>query len=147
MGQPGRPQTLEEYEAYLGGLFAHDMRLINVYGWNVPRHGPSAPFSVKNAPGVVQAVANWVSGKALPSDWRGAPPSDGGPPQRAAQLGPKMQRLQQLLAKRCEAGDDISHIVEMMQPMRELMRDGKVEAAERLIDRALRAAQNGGDSP
>lgn len=147
IGQPGRPQTLEEYEAYLGGLFAHDMRLINVYGWNVPREGPSAPFSVKNAPGVVQAVANWVLGKALPSDWRGAPPGEGGPPQGAMRLGPKMQRLQQLLAKRREAGDDISHIEEMMRPMEGLMREGKVEAAEQLVDRVLRAAQQTGDAP
>ena len=42
-----------------------------------------------------------------------------------------MQRLQQLLAKRREAGDDISHIVEMMRPMKGLMREGKVRESER----------------
>jgi hypothetical protein len=38
---------------------------ISVYGWNLSSEGSSAPFSVKNAPGVVLGVANWVPGKAL----------------------------------------------------------------------------------
>jgi hypothetical protein len=58
-----------------------------------------------------------------------------------------MQRLQQLLAERRGAGVDISHIEEMMRPVEGLMREGKVEAAERLVDRALHAAQQGGDAP
>ena len=62
VGQPGCPQTREEYEAYLGGLFANDMRLINVYGWNGP---PDNPFSSRNAPGVVEAIQNWLSGLRL----------------------------------------------------------------------------------
>ena len=52
-----------------------------------------------------------------------------------------MQRLQQLVAKRREAGQDMSHIERMLRPMERLMREGKLAEAEQLVDRAIRAAQ------
>jgi hypothetical protein len=52
-----------------------------------------------------------------------------------------MQRLQQLLSERREEGNDISRIEQMMQPMEGLMKQGKDEAAEQLLDRVLRAVQ------
>ena len=158
--QPGRPQTREEYEAYLGGLFAHDMRLINIYGWNLPQEGPASPFSIKNAPGVIEAVQNWVSGKRLPAAWEGVSLSDWSPPQPPAQSSdpdwdkaspaafqqrnmppPSLQRKMSEIGERAQAwlknGGDPGKLHELGQRVEPLIKAGDFTEAEKVVDRIL----------
>jgi alpha-L-rhamnosidase len=142
IAQPGRPQTREEYEAYLGGLFAREMRLINVYGWSIPPHD-HGPFSVKDAPGVMEAIRAWVTGKELPVDWRGeslasagrtaggAPGQPRPPPQRIQE---KMQRLGPAVEKWVRAGGDPSKIAPLGENLRRLMEQGKIDEVEKAVD-------------
>lgn len=158
--QPGRPQTREEYEAYLGGLFAHDMCLINVYGWNVPQTGEGSQFSVKKAPGVIEAIQNWVSGKTLPANWEGVAPSDWTPPPNPAQstasnsiprpptstlqtkmLPPSMQQKMQGLEQRVQtwitSGGDPGKLHPLGQRVGPLVEAGNFTEAEKVVDQII----------
>ncbi len=59
-------QTQAEYEEYLGGLFGHGARLVNVYAWG---WGGKSFDSVPDAPGVMDAIEAWLAGKSLPATW------------------------------------------------------------------------------
>lgn len=154
--QPGRPQTREEYEAYLGGLFAHDMCLINVYGWNVPQTGEGSQFSVKNAPGVIEAIQNWISGKALPTDWVGEPSTvpdavqphtPGSPPQSptanlhgnmpSPSLLQKVQGLEQRVQAWVISGGDPKKFQPLAQQLGSLLQAGNQVEAEKVADQIL----------
>jgi hypothetical protein len=58
-----------------------------------------------------------------------------GPPQH---LAVKLQRMQQLAQEIQQSGGDVSDIQKLMQKIGPLLQQGKWEAAEQLIDRALK---------
>ncbi|MBN1419274.1 MAG: hypothetical protein JXP34_10885 [Planctomycetes bacterium] len=137
IGQPGETQTREQYEEYLGGLFACGARLVNLYGWNVPRENP---FSVQNAPGVKEAIRKWLGGKRLPDTWRGRTPSEdpsagsGAPPHS---LRSKADRFWESVNRWRKENRDPSPVAEIMKDFEPLLREGKFKEAEAVLDRAL----------
>lgn len=137
-GQPGRPQTLEEYEPYLGGLFAKGARVVNLYGWNIPNEGHSAPYSVKNAPGVIKTVQDWLNGKQLPTNWvnswSDSASSQSDPP---LDLQGKMTKLQDGVRQLQQQGKDLSPIREIMGEFQSLTQSGEQEKAAAVLDRAI----------
>ncbi|MBS2004820.1 MAG: hypothetical protein U0103_14095 [Candidatus Obscuribacterales bacterium] len=64
-GQPGVPQMQQQYEEYLGGLFSHGAKLVNVLGWNIPT---GEPFAVRGS-AAVPVVKKWLAGANLPPTW------------------------------------------------------------------------------
>ncbi|MBI3272583.1 MAG: hypothetical protein HYZ53_26575 [Planctomycetes bacterium] len=59
----------------------------------------------------------------------------------AKELGPKMQRLQQTLARRQHEGRDPSPVVRLLQAFEPLLKAGRFHEAEALLERALELVQ------
>ena len=137
-GQPGEPQTREQYEQFLGGLFARAARVVKLYGWNEQAR---SPFKV--GPGVKQAIRNWVEGKELPGTWQGRHPQDG----PTASLEQKMSKLHEGIRKWQEQGRDPSPLGRAMQKFEPLMKQGKPGEAEAVLDQALKILSEGDEPP
>jgi len=131
-GQPGVPQTKEQYEEYLGGLLAYGAKVVNVYGWNIP----GGPYAVKNS-GVVPAVKKWLADGRLPKTWFRTP--------QLVSLPAKMAKLQATAREAVSHGRDphaIQAIIQSFQSELEpLVKAGKLEEAEATVDRAIARVQ------
>ena len=92
---------------------------------------------------MAEAVADWASGKPLPTDWKGTKPENAQLQDPGMRIGVKVSQLQQIQAKRRQAGGDVSEIEKIMAEVGPLLQNGKVDEAEKLIDQAIAAAQSG----
>jgi len=133
-GQPGRPQSQPQYEEYLGGLFANGATVVNVYGWNLPAE---APFAIRRAPGALRAIQSWRSGHDLPVTWVRADEARASASVREATVRAKIERFHRAVERRRRDGTDLSEVDRIMQRADPLLREGRLEEAEPLLDRAL----------
>ena len=137
-GQPGVPQTQEQYEEYLGGLLAHGAKVVGVYGWNIPWIARS-PYRLKGS-GVIPAVKKWLSGAALSAQWSGADIQA-----RLASIRAKMAALQDDARRAHDAGHsarEITHVISRFQrDFEPLMRADRLIEAEAVLDRAAAELQ------
>jgi hypothetical protein len=135
-GQPGIPQTKQQYQAYLGGLLAHGAKVVNCYGWNIN----NSPYAVKGS-GVVPAVKTWMAGERLPSSWFRSEENA----RQAAAIQAKLAKLQQTARELVGLGRDrrpIKAVLDSFQSEVEpLMKTGKIIEAEAAIDRAIARLQ------
>lgn len=135
-GQPGPPQTKQQYEEYLGGLLAHGAKVVNCYGWNVS----GGPYAVKGS-GVVPAVKTWLAGERLPSAWYHSTEIS---PQEAA-IHARLAKLQQVARDLVGRGRDphtIQSVIESMKrEVEPLANAGKITEVEAAIDRAIARLQ------
>lgn len=133
-GQPGTPQSKEQYEEYLGGLIAHGAHVVNIYGWNIP----SGPYAIKSS-GVVPAVKKWLSGERIPSNWSGSGASQVTRSEATA-IQAKIAKLQELAHYQIDHGRDphvVSAILESFQrEFESQFNAGKISEAEAAINRA-----------
>ena len=137
-GQPGVPQNEKQYEEYLGGLLGHGAKVVNVYGWNIPWIARS-PYRIASS-GVVTAVKKWLSGAELPAGWSGALMQ-----RRAASIQAKMARLEGTARQAASRGRHplMIHwtVWRFQRKFMPLMRAGRYEEAEAVLDRALAALE------
>lgn len=139
-GQPGIPQTEEQYKEYLGGLLAHGAKVVNVYGWNIN----NGPYAVKGS-GVVPAVKKWLAGERLPSTWFCSAQTSQLSRAEAVAIQAKIARLQQIAHDLVDHGRDphaVSAVLESFQSEFDpLIKTGKVAEAGAAIDRAVARLQ------
>jgi hypothetical protein len=130
--QPGAAQTQAQYEEYLGSLTFHGAKVINLLGWTADLPPPEASFAIKRAPGVMLAIREWVRGKNLPVTWKRSGQQD-----LAGSVRSKVQQVQAGIRSWQSQGRDPTSIASLMQEFEPLMRQGKLEEAESVLDRAL----------
>ena len=132
--QPGGPQTEEQYTEYLGGLFSHGAKVVNVYGWNIPLEAKS-PYAVKSSH-VIPVVKKWLSGAHLPDQWERS--------SQAAALQARMAEFQQTIHEVASHGGNPAPIVEPVgKELEPLLREGKFAEAEAVLDRAIAQLRGG----
>lgn len=134
-GQPGKAQTQEQYEEYLGGLTAHGAKVVNVYGWNIDI--PS-PYAVKGS-GVVPAVKKWLTGHNFSPAWFGS--QNNSQLKQAAAIQTKIAIMQQnardLVGKGLDPHAVQAILASFQSQFEPLVRAGKFAEAEAAIDRAI----------
>ncbi len=135
-GQPGIPQTKEQYEQYLGGLIAHGAKVVNVYGWNIDNN---SPYAVKRS-GVVPAVKKWLSGERLSPAWFRSDDIS-----RAAAIQAKLAKMQQIARDLVGHGRDPHQIKAVLDSFQNefepLVHAGRLAEAEAALDRAIARLQ------
>ena len=137
-GQPGLPQTEEQYTEYLGGLLSHGAKVVNVYGWNIPLEAKS-PYAVKSS-NVIPVVKKWLAGAHLPDKWERS--------SQAASLQARMAVFQQTIHDAASHGGNPAPIVESVgKELEPLLREGKFAEAEAVLDRAITQLQGGQPPP
>jgi len=138
-GQPGPPQTEKQYEEYLGGLFAHGAKVVNVYGWNIPTTANS-PYAIMGS-GVIPAVKKWLAGERLPATWFRAEKAID---QKTA-IQSKMKKLQDTAHEAVARGlepQTVQGIVKSFEREFEpLLKAGKWAESEAALDRAISRLQ------
>ena len=133
-GQPGLPQTEEQYEEYLGGLLSHGAKVVNVYGWNIPLEAKSL-YAVKSA-SVIPVVKRWLAGAHLPDTWERS--------MQAVSIQAKMAQFQQAIREAANHGSNPGSVVESVQKeIGPLIRAGKYAEAEAVLGRAIAQLQGG----
>jgi len=101
-GQPGLPQTEQQYEEYLGGLLSHGAKVVNVYGWDIPLEAKS-PFAVRSSH-VIPVVKRWLAGAHLPDTWERS--------RETASLQAKMAQFQEAIREAAIHGSNPAPVVE-----------------------------------
>jgi hypothetical protein len=130
-GQPGAPQTQGQYEEYLGGLLSHGAKVVNIYGYDLPRGAEGSPFAIKNS-GAIPAINRWLAGAPLPTTWYRP---------QIAEIQAKMAKLQQAARASVDHGRNPLLVMLSMKRFQwefePLMKAGKLAEAEAALDRAL----------
>jgi hypothetical protein len=134
-GTPMPPELAEQggqarnMEGYLGNLFNHGARLVNIFGWGVGDKGN--PFrKVAEADASVVAYRKFLQGEALKEDPMPAPEIP------SAALPEKMRIIQQRLPAYVDKNGP-ARVSSLMQRLDELMKQKKFEEAEKTADEVL----------
>jgi len=123
-GGPGRSM-----EGYLGNLFNHGARLVNIFGWGVGDQGN--PFrKVAEADASVVAYRKFLNGEELKEDPMPAPEIP------SAALPEKMRTIQQRLPAYVDKNGP-ARVSSLMQRLDALMKQKKFEEAEKTADEVL----------
>ena len=118
-----------DMEGYLGNLFNHGARLVNVFGWGVGDTGN--PFrKVAEANASVAAYRKFLKGEALKEDPMPAPEIP------SAALPEKMRIIQQLLPAYVDK-NGAARVSSLMQRLDQQMKQHKFEEAEKTADEVL----------
>ena len=123
-GGPGRSM-----EGYLGNLFNHGARLVNVFGWGVGDTGN--PFrKVAEADASIAAYRKFLKGEALREDPMPAPEIP------SAALPEKMRTIQQRLPAYVDQNGP-ARVSSLMERLNQQMKQQKFEQAEKTADEIL----------
>jgi hypothetical protein len=134
-GTPMPPELAEQggqgrdMEGYLGNLFNHGARLVNIFGWGVGDAGN--PFrKMAEADASVVAYRKFLTGGVLKEDPMPAPEIP------SAALPEKMRIIQQRLPAYIDKNGP-ARVSSLMQRLDELMKQKKFEEAEKTADEVL----------
>jgi len=134
-GTPMPPELAEQggqgrnMEGYLGNLFNHGARVVNIFGWGVGDKDNSFR-KVAEADASVVAYRKFLKGEALNEDPMPAPEIP------SAALPEKMRIIQQRLPAYVDKNGP-ARISSLMQRLDELMKQKKFEEAEKTADEVL----------
>jgi hypothetical protein len=116
-------------KGYLGNLFNHGARLVNIFGWGVGNE--DNPFrKVAEADASVVAYRKFLKGEALKQQPMPAPEIP------SAELPKKMHLIQQQLPTYVDKTGP-ARVSSLMQRLDEQMKQQKFEAAEKTADEVL----------